>query len=395
MMITHELSHLAESESPPGCCCGTAVDYGRHVGQRSVAQLPVHRGFNRSLGFLTGAENHFTQAVSDPTFGGTIDLWEDDHPAWGQNGTYGTYIYTREAIATIDRFAPQLLMHRHDHDRSMIVHDDEAEGEGEGEAEVKGLFIYMAWQDTHSPLQVPTSYCYAASAAAGGGPGSGSADDDDDVDASATARAPVGAGPGSGAGSALHASISNACPSEGPHIKGHSFCYCYNNQSTADAAVAAATAAASAEAGAPAGFAPAAVGRGGVASTVVSDVVDVGVHCDYADHTNHDNNVATRGASASGTGREGDGTRSRVHGNTTNGGDNGDRHTYNAMARIMDQGMANLTNAIKRIKRKGRIAPAAMAMTGAGTRTGTGAGAGHGGGGDLWSETLIVFSADK
>jgi hypothetical protein len=57
--------------------------------------------------------------------------------------------------------------------------------------------------------------------------------------------------------------------------------------------------------------------------------------------------------------------------------------------------MANLTNAIKRIKRKGRIAPAAMAMTGAGTRTGTGAGAGHGGGGDLWSETLIVFSADK
>ena len=68
------------------------------------------------------------------------------------------------------------------------------------------------------------------------------------------------------------------------------------------------------------------------------------------------------------------------------------------MARIMDQGMANLTNAIKRFKpgkRKGRIAPA-MAMTGAET----GAGAGDGGGGgegpsDLWSETLIVFSADK
>ena len=342
-----------------------------------MAQLPVHRGFNRSLGFLTGAENHFTQAVSDPTFGGTIDLWEDDHPAWGQNGTYGTYIYTREAIATIDRFAPQLM--RHD----KVVHD-----EAEVTAEVKGLFIYMAWQDTHSPLQVPTSYCYSAAGGGRGGAGGGadSPDDDDGIDASATARASAGAGSGSGADSALHASISNACPSEGPHIKGHSFCYCYNNQSTADAAVdAAATASASAEAGAAVG--------GAVASTIVSDAVDVGVHCDYADHTNHNDNVSTRGGSARrGGGRQGDGTK--VHGNTTNGGDNGDRHTYNAMAKIMDQGMANLTNAIKR-KRKGRAL--AMTMAGAGTGAGAGAGSGGGGGGegDLWSETLIVFSADK
>ena len=60
------------------------------VGQRAVAQLPIHRGFNRSLGFLTGAENHFTQHVADPTYGNTVDLWEDDHPAWGRNGSYGT-----------------------------------------------------------------------------------------------------------------------------------------------------------------------------------------------------------------------------------------------------------------------------------------------------------------
>ena len=35
-----------------------------HVGARSPAQLPTARGFNTSLGFLNGAENHFTQMAS-------------------------------------------------------------------------------------------------------------------------------------------------------------------------------------------------------------------------------------------------------------------------------------------------------------------------------------------
>ena len=77
------------------------------VGQRAVAQLPIHRGFNRSLGFLTGAENHFTQHVADPTYGNTVDLWEDDHPAWGRNGSYGTCVFL--PLRTSTEQGPALL----------------------------------------------------------------------------------------------------------------------------------------------------------------------------------------------------------------------------------------------------------------------------------------------
>ena len=95
----------------------TAVVFGRNV-CRTMASFPCV----------------FVHAqVSDPTFGNTRDLWEDDHPAWGKNGTYGTVIYTREAVATVDRFAPQLLA------------PARSSGEmGARAAEVKGLFIYLA-----------------------------------------------------------------------------------------------------------------------------------------------------------------------------------------------------------------------------------------------------------
>ena len=44
--------------------------YGKwHVGQRSPANLPACRGFDHILGFLTGAENHFTQIVADQYYG--------------------------------------------------------------------------------------------------------------------------------------------------------------------------------------------------------------------------------------------------------------------------------------------------------------------------------------
>ena len=52
-----------------------------------------------------------------------------------------------------------------------------------------------------------------------------------------------------------------------------------------------------------------------------------------------------------------------VHGNTTNGGTCSDRHTFNAMARVLDEGIANVTAALRKAS--------------------------------LWNSTLFVFSADN
>ena len=44
--------------------------YGKwHAGQRSPANMPARHSFDQSLGFLTGAENHFTQIVADQQYG--------------------------------------------------------------------------------------------------------------------------------------------------------------------------------------------------------------------------------------------------------------------------------------------------------------------------------------
>lgn len=142
--------------------------YGKwHAGQRSPAHLPYARGFNvsilrpalqswsnpdrtlrkpcllpphaftqililrwvcapqHSLGFLTGAENHFTQIVTDPTYGSKVDLWLDEGPAPNDiNGSYGTYIYAEAAIRALRNFSARL----------------------KGPDPPRGIFIYQAWQ---------------------------------------------------------------------------------------------------------------------------------------------------------------------------------------------------------------------------------------------------------
>eukprot|EP00036_Acanthoecidae_sp_10tr_P015081 CAMPEP_0206295298 /NCGR_PEP_ID=MMETSP0106_2-20121207/5093_1 /ASSEMBLY_ACC=CAM_ASM_000206 /TAXON_ID=81532 /ORGANISM="Acanthoeca-like sp., Strain 10tr" /LENGTH=580 /DNA_ID=CAMNT_0053725945 /DNA_START=6 /DNA_END=1748 /DNA_ORIENTATION=+ len=95
-----------------------------HAGGSCTKNLPVNRGFNKSIGYLSGAEDHYTQRV-----GRAVDLWEDDGPAYGKNGTYGGYTYTNhtlQAIASVDADTP--------------------------------LFIYHAWQECHTPNEVDAEY---------------------------------------------------------------------------------------------------------------------------------------------------------------------------------------------------------------------------------------------
>jgi len=102
-----------------------------HLGELQDWMTPVSRGFNTSLGYLTGDEDHYTQMQrSKGPFGcAAVDLWRDDGPAYGRNGTYGEYIYNAEIQRVIRAHDPSVP-----------------------------LFIYAALQSMHAPLEVPSKY---------------------------------------------------------------------------------------------------------------------------------------------------------------------------------------------------------------------------------------------
>ena len=233
--------------------------------------------------------------MPDSDYGDKVDLFLNDKPAVHLNGTaYGTHLFTAHAVQTI-------------HDYAAVQ-----------PAVSEGLFLYIAWQNTHAPLQVPTSYCYNSTLSSNVQPGHTQSTPTAAAAAAAAAAEssvrlsePVGQEQGRSVGREHHASlspplsVSSNCPSEGPDVKGHSWCYCYDNEG------------------------PESVGN-------------------YR-HANSASPLLS--------------PRLRVHGNRTAGGDNRDRHTFNAMARVMDEGVYNVTSALKQA--------------------------------GLWETTLLVFSADN
>ena len=119
-----------------------------HCGMASPRVIPHGRGFDSSLGFFNFGEDHYTQIRGGEALdadgglvegsgesmvcgGGVraVDLWKTDAPAFGMNGTYGGYLYTAEAL------------------RVIRAHDSSTP-----------LFMFIAWQNNHPPLQVPAEY---------------------------------------------------------------------------------------------------------------------------------------------------------------------------------------------------------------------------------------------
>lgn len=99
-----------------------------HLGARSPANLPTNRGFDQHLGFLKGGEDHNNQVLSDEGFKGP-DLWGSTTPAFGQNGTFSTLIYGPKAVDMVmQHVLPQ------------------------------PLFMYLPFQCTHSPYEIPDGY---------------------------------------------------------------------------------------------------------------------------------------------------------------------------------------------------------------------------------------------
>lgn len=115
-----------------------------HGGARSVGNLPTSRGFDFHLGFLKGGEDHYKQ---DHCAGGpdstTVDLWGDKTPAWGQNGTYSAFMYADAAIEVVRNFSRQLPV-----------------GRNKDTAASPGLFLYLPWHNTHTPLEAPDEFYY-------------------------------------------------------------------------------------------------------------------------------------------------------------------------------------------------------------------------------------------
>eukprot|EP00035_Acanthoeca_spectabilis_P008980 m.161022 g.161022 ORF g.161022 m.161022 type:complete len:318 (-) comp14568_c0_seq5:674-1627(-) len=99
-----------------------------HCGMMTSGHLPVARGFNTSLGYLSGECDHYTQME-----GGHVDLWDTKVPAYGKNGTYGGFQYSARAVEVVEQHAAK-----------------------NGDAP---LFLYVPWQNTHSPLfEVPAKW---------------------------------------------------------------------------------------------------------------------------------------------------------------------------------------------------------------------------------------------
>ena len=105
-----------------------------HLGSRSVAHLPINRGFDQHFGFLGGGEDHYTQVSGeDPVVGDLVDLWRDHAPAFGENGTFSGELYAREAARVIRDHAAAHLAPGGDSDPDKPSCDCWYKGSAEGQ----------------------------------------------------------------------------------------------------------------------------------------------------------------------------------------------------------------------------------------------------------------------
>ena len=98
--------------------------------------MPTYRGFDSFFGYLTGGENYYTRVSREPAtsilpfrlFHG-YDLRRNESVSTKEKGEYSTFMYTKEA--------QKVIM---DHDSN------------------SPMFLHLAFQAVHLPLQVPQQY---------------------------------------------------------------------------------------------------------------------------------------------------------------------------------------------------------------------------------------------
>ncbi|XP_013399823.1 arylsulfatase B [Lingula anatina] len=100
-----------------------------HLGFCNWSYTPTSRGFDHFYGYYSGAEDYFTHVQGREGHVHGLDFRDDRDAVWDQQGIYSTYSYSKRVTEVI-------IKHNQSHP----------------------LFLYMAFQSTHSPLQVPKVY---------------------------------------------------------------------------------------------------------------------------------------------------------------------------------------------------------------------------------------------
>lgn len=95
-----------------------------HLGYNKWAYTPTYRGFDSFYGYYNGAEDHYTHEIQN-----ILDLRDDKEPVRDLNGTYATFAFTKRATEIIKSHDPS-----------------------------NPLFMYMAFQNCHGPVQAPEKY---------------------------------------------------------------------------------------------------------------------------------------------------------------------------------------------------------------------------------------------
>ncbi|KAH0520501.1 Arylsulfatase B [Microtus ochrogaster] len=105
-----------------------------HLGMRQKECLPTRRGFDTYFGYLLGSENYYTHevcALIEPlnVTRCALDFRDGEEPATEYTNIYSTNIFSKRATTLIANHPPE-----------------------------KPLFLYLALQSVHDPLQVPEEY---------------------------------------------------------------------------------------------------------------------------------------------------------------------------------------------------------------------------------------------
>ncbi|XP_019377566.1 PREDICTED: arylsulfatase J [Crocodylus porosus] len=101
-----------------------------HLGFYRKECMPTQRGFDSFFGSLLGSGDYYTHYKCDSPGICGYDLYENDNAAWDHdNGIYSTQMYTQKVQQILESHNPK-----------------------------KPIFLYIAYQAVHSPLQAPGKY---------------------------------------------------------------------------------------------------------------------------------------------------------------------------------------------------------------------------------------------